>query len=499
MELQFNKSVIPCMQTILRDTQVQEQTQEVRLSDGMPDIGKVLASWGQVIISGKQWHSAGIGISGGVMAWVLYAPEDGTEPRCVETWLPFQMKWDFMDVHEDGVICIQPTLYSVDGRSTSARKLMVRSLVSILAEAMIDKEACVYSSGEVPVDICLLKSTYPLQLSVEAGEKAFSLEDYTTLPESQPAIGKIMRYHVQPELTEQKILTDKIIFRGNMILHILYRGIDERLYSWDFEIPFSQFADLNKEYGNDSTAQICFAVTNLEVELGEGGTVRYKAGLTGQYKVLNTTMIDVVEDAYSPLRPVVLQGENLKLPVVLDTLEQEIFAEQVIDADASCVADVAYMPERVVLHVENDNITGELNGVFQTLYYDDNDCIQCTTSRWEDTWTMRASKEARVDTAILPCGPARATTNGMNMRLQSNMKMQAMTWSENGIPMVVGLEVGEVTQPDPNRPSLVLCRAGEEGLWNLAKRTGSTVDAIKKANNLEHEPDSKKLLLIPIT
>ncbi len=74
-----------------------------------------------------------------------------------------------------------------------------------------------------------------------------------------------------------------------------------------------------------------------------------------------------------------------------------------------------------------------------------------------------------------------------------------MIWAEDGLSVVTGLEMGEIEEPDPNRPSLVLCRAGEESLWSLAKRTGSTVEAIKKANNLETEPEGKQLLLIPVS
>ena len=31
---------------------------------------------------------------GGMMVWVLYAPEDGSPERCIEGWIPFQMRWD---------------------------------------------------------------------------------------------------------------------------------------------------------------------------------------------------------------------------------------------------------------------------------------------------------------------------------------------------------------------------------------------------------------------
>ena len=64
--------------------------------------------------------------------------------------------------------------------------------------------------------------------------------------------------------------------------------------------------------------------------------------------------------------------------------------------------------------------------------------------------------------------------------------------------MVTGLELMQSKQPDPGRPSLILRRAGENSLWELAKASGSTMDAIRRANNLSGEPARDQMLLIPV-
>ena len=40
MELQFQTNTADCLQQIMGQVQSQEQTQELKLSDGMPDIGR---------------------------------------------------------------------------------------------------------------------------------------------------------------------------------------------------------------------------------------------------------------------------------------------------------------------------------------------------------------------------------------------------------------------------------------------------------------------------
>ena len=498
MELQFHKTQIPYLRTALRETQNQEQTQEVRLADGMPDVGHVLSCWGQVLIRGKEWRSGGISVSGGVMVWVLYAPEDGSEPQCVETWLPFQTKWDFQSDEQDGTITVQPLLRNVDARSTSARKLMVRANVGILAEALCADDAGLSMPDTLPEDICILKNTYPMCLPMEAGEKAFTLEETLSLPASMPTPVKLIRYELRPELTEEKILADKLVFRGTAIAHILYCGIDGQLYNFDFEVPFSQYAELDREYTAQANAKVCMAVTNLEIEQGAEENLILKAGLTGQYTVYDSVNVEVIEDAYSPKRQVVPENVLLYLPEVLDFKTEKIHAESTMESDSIRVADTAFYPNQVHMFREGEKMVGELSGTFQMLSYDENGKLKATTNHWEDSWNTIVGEDAKVEVFLQPVGKYAISSNAAGAELKAELLMNMQVIAEKGIPMVTGLELGEIQEPDPNRPSLILCRMGTQRLWDVAKRTGSTMEAIQKANDLQKEPESNRILLIPV-
>ena len=238
MEFEFQKSACPCMETVLREVQNVEQTQEIKLSDGMPDIGRVLAAWGQTILRGKEWRSDSVSFSGGMMVWILYAPEDGSEERCIDGWIPFQMKWDLPERTEEGSIRIQCLTRFVDARSVSARKLMVRVGAAAMAEACVPKTAEIAAPAEPIEGVELLTSSYPVRMPREAGEKAFALDEELTLPESSPLPEKLVYYCLHPRITEKKVLSNKVVFRGNGNLHVLYRSEEGQLHGWDFELPF---------------------------------------------------------------------------------------------------------------------------------------------------------------------------------------------------------------------------------------------------------------------
>ena len=168
MQLQFAKQEISCLHTLKREVQSQEQTQEFRISDGMPDIGSIIGAWGQVILRGKEWQSEGMTVSGGTMVWVQYLPEEGGQPQCVESWLPFQMRWTLPETQHDGTIFAQCLLRSVDARSLSARKMMVRANVSILGWAMERGSKDLYEPENIPEDVQLLTKVYPMELHLSA-------------------------------------------------------------------------------------------------------------------------------------------------------------------------------------------------------------------------------------------------------------------------------------------------------------------------------------------
>ena len=110
---------------------------------------------------------------------------------------------------------------------------------------------------------------------------------------------------------------------------------------------------------------------------------------------------------------------------------------------------------------------------------------------------MDAGSDSRVDAAIFPGNPPSATA-GSGIELRGESILQTQTSARSGIPMVTGLRIGEEREADPNRPSLILRRAGKGRLWDIAKSTGSTVEAIQAANRLSEEPEESRILLIPV-
>lgn len=498
MDQQFERKEITCLDTAVREVQNIEQAQELKLSDGMPDIGRIISAWGQVVLRGKEWRADRISCSGGILIWVLYAPEDGSTERCIDSWIPFQVSWDLPDNCPEGQIRLSSLLRFVDARNVSPRKIMVRAGVGTLAEAYVPRTEEVYVPDQASKSVELLRNTYPIRLCREAGEKTFQMDEELSLPDSIPKPEKLICYRLNPWISERKVLADKIVFRGTGNLHVLYRSEDGQLYSWDFELPFSQFAELDQEYGTDAQVDLVLSPTGMELERMDDGRLRFKGAAAAQYVISDKQLISVVEDAYSPGRELQQQKQSLQLPAILETRRETVYGEQTLPAMANVAVDTTFLPDFPRQRRTDDGIDVELSGSFQVLYYGEDGALSGASSRWEGQQHWNAAENSCL--TLIPMAPQAQSLPGNGQLIsKAELPVEITVTAVQEIPMVTGLSLGEAKAPDPARPSLILRRAGEKSLWEMARDGGSTMAAIRQANGLQEDPQPGQMLLIPIT
>ena len=130
------------------------------------------------------------------------------------------------------------------------------------------------------------------------------------------------------------------------------------------------------------------------------------------------------------------------------------------------------------------------------LWKEDNG-IAGATSRWDGEKCLPTGEGSRVYVTACAIGqPQPEPASGDSLSVE--LRCRVLTLDKSGISQVSGMELGEPGTPDPDRPSLILCRAEKKDLWTIAKETGSTVEAIQRANGLEGESTPGQMLLIPI-
>lgn len=497
MELQFEKREIPCLAPVLSRVQNLELTQEVRLPEEGSEAGRILGCRGQVLIRSKEWIRDRLQITGGVKIWVLFEPETDSGVQTVEAWIPFKMDWDIPGDHPEGAVRILPRLRYGDARQVGAGKLLLRAGVGVMAECVSPKQAVTYGPKEIPQDLELLTKRWPLRLLKEAGEKLFELEEELRLPHFVPGMERLISAHMEPSVTDKKVLGDRIVFRGNGNLHILYQGEDGKLHSHDFELPFSQYADLRQSHSGDAQVDVRMAVTRLEPEAGTEGTLHLKAGMTGQYLIDDRETVETMEDAYSLRRDLEISRGEADLPSILDNRRENICGEVMIPVQAGEIVETVFLADFPRQQRSGDAMSLEQPGAVQMLYYDDEGQLQAASQKWEGDLSVPADEGVTVD-AVSGVAQLQMSAGSTGVNVSAQIPVQMVSMTDEGIPMVTGMKVGENRALSPDRPSLVLRRVGEDSLWDIARKSGSTMEAIRRANALESDPVPGQMLLIPV-
>ena len=324
------------------------------------------------------------------------------------------------------------------------------------------------------------------------------MDEDLELPGSAPEPEKLICFRLEPRLTERRVMGSKLVFRGSADLHVLYRSREGRLCGWDFSLPFSQFAELDRDYGPDAQADIQPGCTSLELEMEEGGRFRFKGGVLCQYLITDKQLLELVEDAYCPGRALELQRELLEVPVILESRRETVSAAQTLPGDAEAVADVVFQPDFPRQRTGDRGVELELPGVFQTLCWGPDGKLFARSARWEGRHTLMADPDARLQ--VLP-GMGETTTAAMGsgqVSVSTDLPLEVTVSARQRISMVTGLTLGQLQPKEPGRPSLILRRSGEDRLWDIAKASGATVDSIRRLNGLTEEPAPDRMLLVPV-
>lgn len=490
MELAFETENITCMKTALCQTQTVELSQELRLSDGMPDVKRIVGCWGQGIVRSKEWRTSSVQITGGVMVWVLYADENGQQ-QTLPGWLPMQAAFNLPPETPEGVLQVQLLSRFFDARSVSPRKINIRAGLSVLANGLYYSQLSVSKPALEKQEAELLYRTYPLRLVKEAGEKTVNLDDELGLSGSQP--GTLLYANLMPEITECRVIGDKLALRGKGNLHLLVQG-EGSVQAEDFPLEFSQFAELEDTYSDDAAGAVVPTLTAMETELADG-VVHIRWSLCMQYMVTDSRTATIVEDAYAPGRSVELELAQLAFPGILEETCLPVSAQTEIACPKDAVVDVLVQPDYP--RRSPGESAWRLPMQAKLLYRDDDGGLQTVQARWEEavpgelgqdcTWLGLPQRSQGVQ--LIP-GAAQA-------ELRCTVPVEMITVGGSPIPMVTAARIGEEFTQGP--VSLIICKAGTRGLWELAKTCGSTMEAIKTLNRLEGEPSPTQLLLIPVS
>ena len=500
MELAFQTSSIPYLNSILDEIRSQEETGETIVPDSYPDIAAIIDSHAMALVRGKDCRSGSVTISGGIKGGILYLPEDGSCPRSLEFYLPFTTKMEHSSLTEQTQVCCEIRIRSVDGRMTNSRKAHLRVNLECHIQAYEQAVDCLYHLQECPDSLQLRRVNYPVLLPLETADKSFMLSEPLELSSGQPPIKKICKLLSSLQITDQKTIGDKIVFRGNAHCKILYISPDWTLHLHQQILPFSQYCESTQDR-DDLSVSITPVITGMDLDL-EQEEETYNGQLTlhilAQCILYGKQDLSVIEDAYSTSGTLDEQWHTYKFRSLLDLRTNTDHLHIHMNTDVSHLVDQdVYMgfPKAVR---QNETLIGTALVSVHALIINAAGTPCGLTEKKDISCKIETNEAIQCQIQVVPIQPIKAAFGASGVDIQLDT---AITYCSRGGQEIRTLKHCQITEDSVNnRPTLILRRVphGTE-LWEVARENASRVDLISAINHLEQEELTEdRFLLIPV-
>lgn len=504
MELEFERDTIVGYETVAEVTLCQEETQESIVPDACPDILRIVDVCGQAVLLSKQAQENGVQVGGAVCATILYRPEEGGGLRHMEMRLPFSCRAETPGLTPEGKVLASACLRSAEARILNPRKVLLRVDLEIKVTACQPREhtICTCVPEEKNQDICQRQYRSEHYYISDVQEKPFTFEDQIRLKASQGEFPRLLASQVQPVCTESKIIGNKLIFKGTTEVSLLLLDPDGALSSSHESLPFSQIMEVAGG-GEDSDCEVTVDVTEYTCEDGgDGGqSLSLRLELLAQAQVRCRRPIVMLQDLYSTVnetkcdvkeQTLCCAGEHTVIPQsVRELLETPDSVRTVVSSRLSL--------NHLQQNKEENALVLSVDAALTLLYLDENEQLQCVRRAIPVSCRLECSSQTSCRCHCICPSEVYAAPSAGGIEVRFNVEFHCTTWTRHSVPAICGVEIeGPREQDKEGSPSVVLRLASPgEGLWDIAKAYGTTMEQIAQANGLDDDllPEGTMLLI----
>lgn len=505
MELELNRTELSGYDTIADTTLFSEETLECIVPDACPDILRILDTDGVVCVKSKEAGEGRAELRGMIRACVLYLPDGAEGIRTMEVSIPFTCGTDHPAIHTGCIVHAVPRLLSADARMLNPRKVYVRAEIAVGFQLFSPSAAMVSTSCDCQESWGIQEKRERCQTYRIAAvqEKPFTFSDDLALPGSKPDLAELLRQRVDLSCTESKVIGNKLIFKGQAVLTLLYRTEDLMPVTVSFELPFSQIMEVSGAAEEaDCDLELTLNDISCQPDPEDHRTISVSMGLLAQTVLREEHSVEVVSDLYSTAYELTVERQEDTFGRLSERGSRRQSFREILETSVAVksVVDCSLAIGAVSQSWEGNLLTMSADTRVMILYRGEDDELYSlvrpvpVSCQWEPEAGCSCFCRCSCPGEFY----ATPTVGGIEVRFPLDFHYRAET--RHTVLEAAAAHLDEERLCDSTqRPSIVL-RMVEEGetLWDIAKAYATTSADIIGANELTEEAvPMGRLLLIP--
>ncbi len=501
MEFKVEQQVIRLKEDLKTETAEHSIESELILPDNYGDIGRILKCKGEPQILSANASGQTVTVEGIVTLHLLYVNTEGELTFYCQS-LPFYHE---APVPEEGAIAtVTPKMDFCNCRGVNNRKVEIRGAVSMkLCFQKINDLTLV--TNAVGGGVQLQKTKGELSTLLATAEKTLTLNDEIQMDSG--SIHHLLRWKGTVRDTEYKVVSGKVLVKGNLEIMALYQDMQGRYCPLQSKLPFSQVLDM-EGLEPECLCTLRFQVISLELRPrtgldGECKTLMVNATVQVTAQGVKTLTLPLVTDGFSTQCGLGIRKWNGNLHKLLETVEETHLCKKQIDLgrEIGSVVDIwcEVTSDRVQCEKNKVTVSGILTVCLLVL---DSDNLPVYTEKAVDYHWEYTPKEEVAGTACTPdltvTDVSYSLSSDTTVDLRAHLVINAPVYGVVDLHPVVELNVDtSVTAPTCPAPLVVYFAKEGEPIFAIARRYATTCRAILEANNLTEEVAPGGALLVP--
>ncbi len=477
------------------------------LPDYYPDIAAVLKCTLKPIIQSKQLSGDRLIVDGTYIIQVLYLDEARLCVRSCEFAKPFTSTYNIKAGAENPAIHVSAKTDYVNCRAVSPRRLDIHGAFTVKLK-MTAEGGCEVVSNISGDTMYTRRNVLAYSVPAVSAEKNFTINEVLELGENQPAAQALIRGDAIPILNDCKLMANKIIIKGVLMLNCLYVSdvASGETQKTRYEIPFSQIIDiegLDEEW--QCEVRLTVAGSDIHISTNQSGENRL---LEVNFKMLacvqchRAGMAEIVTDAYSSSCPIQLETKRLDTRHLIAVRSDDSIVRENFDMPAENIEEILdiwceVMPVSERCEDKNTHIAGRL--MIYMLVRDETQVVSFYERpadfelTYEDDCSSVSAELAvtRVDYNIVSAG---------KVEIKVQLDVTRCCYSDDSLVAVTSVTMNE-DAPFPNEKAAlkIYFASSGESVWEVAKACHTSMDAVMEENALNGEVlDKDTMLLVPL-
>ena len=511
MDLKINREMLSVTESIYDGLQEQSLELDYILPDYCPDIFRLVKCCVTPSVVSKT-------ISGDTLSYelsadirILYCTENSPALHCITQKMTFSKTLQLPGAEEKISVSLTPKTDHINCRVVNPKRIDLRGAVSVKIRATAER------SHEIICDIFGMNSQTRKQPIEFAAKKISAFRTLNTsenieLNASSAPIGAIVRVTAIPEITDKKIVANKLVIKGEAKISILY-STENGLETLLSKIPFSQIADMegiDESFKCSVRADVasCEAVPVTDAD-GKTDAVKCDLRINLECFAFKSLPSELITDVYSTTYPCEFAMSRLKIQKVPEELcesTQKTLTLRNENGSIDCVYDVWCTPRNINTSIDSENECIVVSGMTEYCVMIKNETgmpfvIEKTEAFEHSISVPGITSSSAVDLSVIipECEYNISSSDTLSLKAELLFCGQLSLSSEFEARTEVSF-IEDVKKVRDGDYALKLYYGVEgEDIWDVAKKYSTSVKAIMEENDLESQRlTDSGMLLIPI-